>query len=237
MKVASASTDREDNAVMDGQRFDHITKTMASGASRRRVLGGLAAAVAGAAGLRSVSTIGLAAPEDVCPGTHLFPPDDTTKSIKICASGDLCITGYCVKAGSANQGDGPESSELDPPKPCVTISHSTEKDISHYSYSEGPCPEEPPTPKAQWCSPGYWKQKQHLGSWAATGISPDEKYNNYFNPNLDGNPTLLQVLRSPQTYGGGATNKVADLLSKNHPDVNFTGKRVEDSCPLGRNEG
>jgi hypothetical protein len=46
------------------------------------------------------------------------------------------------------------------------------------------------------------------------------------------NPTLLQVLQSPQYYGGDAFNAVGDLLSDAHPDVNFLGERVEDSCPL-----
>jgi hypothetical protein len=86
----------------------------------------------------------------------------------------------------------------------------------------------------QWCSPGYWRQEHHLGSWAATGISPDEYYNDYFDPDLSGNPTLWEVLQSPKTYGGAAFNNVGDLLSAAHPDVDFQGERVEDSCPLGR---
>jgi hypothetical protein len=92
----------------------------------------------------------------------------------------------------------------------------------------------PPDEEPQWCSPGYWRQPHHLWAWAATGISPDELYNDYFTPALVGNPTLLQVLQSPQTYGGRAFNNVGDLLSEAHPDVNFLGERVEDSCPLGR---
>jgi hypothetical protein len=45
-------------------------------------------------------------------------------------------------------------------------------------------------------------------------------------------PTLWQVLQAPQWYGGDAFNAVGDLLSGAHPDVNFGGERVEDSCPL-----
>jgi len=40
------------------------------------------------------------------------------------------------------------------------------------------------------------------------------------------------VLQSPQYYGGDAFNAVGDLLSAAHPDVNFNGERIEDSCPL-----
>jgi hypothetical protein len=93
-----------------------------------------------------------------------------------------------------------------------------------------------PCAVAQWCSPGYWKQNHHLGSWVATGISPNAPYNDYFDPDLEGNPTLLYVLENPNSYGGELTNMIADLLSGAHPDVNFTGERV-DNCPLGRNEG
>jgi hypothetical protein len=96
--------------------------------------------------------------------------------------------------------------------------------------------------EGEWCSPGYWRQAHHLESWAATGISPDELYSAHFGAvtlgkkaQKDGaplNPTLWEVLQSPQWYGGGAFNNVGDLLSGAHPDVNFLGERVEDSCPL-----
>jgi len=93
----------------------------------------------------------------------------------------------------------------------------------------------PPPAGGEWCSPGYWRQPHHLDSWAATGISTGAFYNSFgFSPQLTGNPTLLQVLQSPQTYnkkGSGAFNNVGDLLSGAHPDVDFDGKRVEN-CPL-----
>lgn len=96
----------------------------------------------------------------------------------------------------------------------------------------------------QWCSPGYWRQPQHLGSWAATGYTTSTKYSAVFGAaparnrqgvtnNAPADPTLLEVLQYPQYYGGDAFNAVGDLLSAAHPDVNFTGVRVEDSCPLG----
>jgi hypothetical protein len=46
------------------------------------------------------------------------------------------ITMFCVKSGSENQEDGgPEYYLVQPPTNSVTISHSTGKDISHFSYS------------------------------------------------------------------------------------------------------
>jgi hypothetical protein len=96
---------------------------------------------------------------------------------------------------------------------------------------------------AQWCSPGYWRQPQHLDSWPAS-ISPNDLYSSWIQPNppvsskangcknAPANPTLITVLTHPQCYGGDAFNKVGDLLSDAHPDVNFLGTRVENSCPL-----
>jgi hypothetical protein len=95
----------------------------------------------------------------------------------------------------------------------------------------------------QWCSPGYWRQEQHLDSWEATGYSPDDLFFDvlgYYPPvtrqgvraGATTNPTLWEVLQAPQYYGGEAFNAVGDLLSEAHPDVDFQYERVEDSCPL-----
>jgi hypothetical protein len=110
--------------------------------------------------------------------------------------------------------------------------------LSNLTFCWNPKPE-----PEEWCSPGYWRQDHHLDSWEATGISPDDKFIDAigYAPTLsnkgkkDGattDPTLWQVLQSPQYYGGDDFNAVGDLLSALHPDVNFMGNRVEDSCPL-----
>jgi hypothetical protein len=55
----------------------------------------------------------------------------------------MVITGYCVKAGSINQGDGPvyyDGLNLT----SLVISHPTGKAVSHYSVSYGPAPIVPP---------------------------------------------------------------------------------------------
>jgi len=50
------------------------------------------------------------------------------------------------------------------------------------------------------CTPGYWKQCQHLDSWAATSFSPDDVFNTvftvgaYVNPQTNQPYTLLEVL-------------------------------------------
>ncbi len=101
----------------------------------------------------------------------------------------------------------------------------------------------PPQEMGQWCSPGYWRQTQHLDSWIATGYSPDDLFFDvfgYYPPisklgrtnGATTNPTLWDVLQAPQYYGAEAFNAIGDLLSAAHPDVNFLGERIEDSCPL-----
>ena len=65
-----------------------------------------------------------------------------TVTVKVPA-GSL-ITGYCVKSGSVNNGNGPEYVTLVKPLQTVVIRHSSGKDVSHYSYSFGAPVEQPP---------------------------------------------------------------------------------------------
>ena len=65
--------------------------------------------------------------------------------LEISAPEGFVITEYCVKAGSVQQGNGPEYVTVDPPTRTVIIEHPSGKDISHYSYSYEPEPTTPPT--------------------------------------------------------------------------------------------
>ena len=70
-----------------------------------------------------------AAASDVCPGTHLSPPNATTSSFTYTAPDGYLIAGWCVKAGPTA-----ENHDLsDAPVASVTIAHSSGKDVSHYS--------------------------------------------------------------------------------------------------------
>jgi hypothetical protein len=101
---------------MDGQRFDHVTRLIGSGASRRSVLKGLTGALLGAAGLASarsqagatvtctpqgVSCGGEALP--CCPGFICLSATETCGlciedgSEITCASGEECCSGLCGK--------------------------------------------------------------------------------------------------------------------------------------------
>jgi hypothetical protein len=75
--------------------------------------------------------------EQVCPGLDsgkIDEPGNKTKVTVTAPDGQL-IDQYCAKAGSAKQGYGPELVTVDPPQKSVTISHSSGKDLSHYSVS------------------------------------------------------------------------------------------------------
>jgi hypothetical protein len=70
-----------------------------------------------------------AAATEVCPGTHLSPPDSTTESFTYTAPAGYLVAGWCVKAGTTA-----ENHDLSgAPVASVTIEHSSGKDISHYS--------------------------------------------------------------------------------------------------------
>jgi hypothetical protein len=85
--------------------------------------------------------------EGVCAGDKEDVGGEQT-SIVVSAPAGYLISQYCVKAGSIQQGDGPEYYPVNPPAPTVTISHSSGKAISHYSLTlvQIPTPTEvPPT--------------------------------------------------------------------------------------------
>jgi hypothetical protein len=80
------------------------------------------------------------------------------------------------------------------------------------------------------CTPGYWKQSQHLDSWTATGYTTSQTLESVFDvPNSFGldTRTLLQAL---DFQGGSGTTAaarnllraaVAALLNAAHPDVDY----------------
>jgi hypothetical protein len=82
--------------------------------------------------------------EQVCAGDKVDVGGEQT-SIVVNAPEGYLISEYCVKAGSAEQGDGPEYVTVDPPASSVTISHSSGKAISHYSLTLVQIPTVTPT--------------------------------------------------------------------------------------------
>ena len=57
------------------------------------------------------------------------------ETLTVSAPAGKLIVGFCVKAGSVRQGDGPEYIRLREPAAEVAISHTSGKAISHYSLS------------------------------------------------------------------------------------------------------
>jgi len=106
--------------------------------SRARVWAVLLAAVATGAGvLALMSPASGAVNEGVCPGVHVDPPGEPT-SVTITAPAGFLISSVCVKAGSIQQGDGPEIVTYSPPVASVTFEHSSGKAISHYAVTYVP---------------------------------------------------------------------------------------------------
>ena len=72
---------------------------------------------------------------EVCPEWDSGKIDVTGEqtTLRITAPEGFHIVEVCVKAGSSNEGYGPEYSVVDPPRRGMTISHSSGKAISHYS--------------------------------------------------------------------------------------------------------
>ena len=86
------------------------------------------------------------APTDVCAeldSTKINTVGDPL-TVEITADPGYVITGYCVKAGSAQQEDGPLYFEVDPPQESLVISYPG-KAVSHYSFSQELAPTTPPT--------------------------------------------------------------------------------------------
>jgi hypothetical protein len=74
--------------------------------------------------------------EGTCPeggawSAHFSANDQ--ESFTYAAEGDFLIAEICVKAGSINQGYGPEFQSYDPPVSEVTFEHSSGKEISHFA--------------------------------------------------------------------------------------------------------
>ena len=104
----------------------------------KRILIGATLIVAGLIGVAGASPVSAQTNEGVCEGTHIQSSGKT--SVTVTADPGQLISGYCVKAGSVIQGDGPEYKDFDPPVPSVTITHSSGKNISHYvvTYVDAP---------------------------------------------------------------------------------------------------
>jgi hypothetical protein len=79
-----------------------------------------------------------------------------------------------------------------------------------------------PPEDLQGCTPGYWRQIQHLFAWAPTGYAPTDLYGFVFGVDDSLDLTLLQAV----SIGGGGERALyrhatAALLNAASPDVNY----------------
>ena len=70
------------------------------------------------------------------------------------------------------------------------------------------------------CTPGYWKQSQHVDSWV--GYAPSESFETVFGRDVPGTPSLLDALKAG---GGGLValmrHTTAALLNASSPKVSY----------------
>jgi hypothetical protein len=95
------------------------------------------------------TTAAVSANDQVCTGLDSGKIDVNGEiyEVELTAPEGNLITGYCVKAGSINNGNGPVYVELDEPVASLTITYKDgTKAISHYSYSYAPIVKPTPTP-------------------------------------------------------------------------------------------
>ena len=130
--------------------------------------------------------------DQVCPdlSTGKINAGGTDATLTITAPEGFLIDSYCVKAGSAQQGEGPEIVQVDPPAASVVISHSSGKDISHYAahYVKK-------TPPGGGDEPGD-------GDEPTGGVSPAGAEDDDLLPNTGGLPLWVLLLAGPMMAAG-----------------------------------
>ena len=195
----------------------------------------------------AIYTVGSLAGMTVNDILHLaFITDPSTASL------DLIDAVLYLGAGGEN--DSPEGCRVIQPPPCPTPTPTntptntpgptdtptntpTATQTSTSTPTSTPTHTSTPTPMPfQGCTPGYWRQSQHLDSWVVTGFAPNQTLESVFDvPNNFGldNRTLREALNF--SGGSGTTGAarillraaVAALLNSAHPDVNYPRTTAE----------
>jgi len=118
-----------------------------------RIFAAVGAAIIAVGGVIGLVAVGADSPEptfaEYAAGDtpQVCPPGDSGKidttgdpqTVRITAPEGNVITAYCVKAGSVQSGAGVEFRQVVPPRRSLLITHSSGKDISHYSFEWKPC--------------------------------------------------------------------------------------------------
>lgn len=156
-------------------------------------------------------------------GSKKYDINGDLNQLYVSAPSGYLISGYCIKAGTETI-----NVMVNPPQASIVLSAANGKDISHFSLKFV----KSPTGGGEWCSPGFWRNNAMKHGASAWPVPTATKYNNVVtSPTVAGDPTLLDVLLSPKTYGGAAFNAVGDYLSSESPHVDFDGTRT-NNCPI-----
>lgn len=116
--------------------MNRTNRLSALGAAALLAVGlGAVPVVASTATALELDAISTGQTEQVCPEDGKVEVEGSQSEVTVSAPEGQLISGYCVKAG-----EGTESVEFDEPVDMATISHSSGKDISHYTvfYVPGP---------------------------------------------------------------------------------------------------
>jgi hypothetical protein len=177
-------------------------------------------------------------------GTKKFDVDGDLNHLFVSAPSGYEIVSYCVKAGAGT--DAAQFFPLETPSPTYEISWEGGKDVSHFSVTLREVLED----VGEWCSPGFWRN--NYNKHAASAWPPDITGVYFYaetgadrpalKQNAPPNPTIIEVLDAPNTYGGGAFNWVGTFLSLEAGlNVQFDANGTPiHNCPLdqqGSTEG
>lgn len=111
--------------------------------------------------------------ESTCPKDGKVDVTGEQATLEVTAEPGYLITGYCVKAGSDKQGDGPVDVVVDPPAATVTIAHPSGKAISHYTLvtvKAEPTPE--PSPSEPSVAPSGEPSEGSSGTPSEPAVEP-----------------------------------------------------------------
>jgi hypothetical protein len=204
---------------------DIVNSTATLGQVRVCKLGDVSGSFTVAGGNADVSTV---ANVTVQPGTCVIVaqsaspagsgPASTPASITVTESPATDLQGVTVVTNSAGSIGAPAAGT----NPQTVIVNNYHGYVITFT-NDAPDPPPPPPPGNEGCTPGYWKQDQHLDSWVGTGYAPGDDFDatfgvNFFTPNQ----TLVQAAGA---NGGGtdalARHAVAALLNSASADVDY----------------
>ena len=163
------------------------------------------------------------------------------QTVTITTPAGFLIDSYCVKAGSAQQGDGPVNMDVAPAVQTLTISAGSSKVVSHYSVSHTPETETPETETPETQTP----ETETSTSTTPTEVldeqeTPDQNTNSNPGSNAEVNPgqetagqpqaDVLGTQAFNNQSANPAANPSAELPTAVNAGVSGTRRRIAVLC-------